>query len=557
MKITEIRKPAAALILFLLILSPFYAADLKMEGTGASVEDARADARSNLSEYINGVFVESSTLTSSYDDSVTSTDILSSSSSTTSNGYLKSVEYTNEYRKGTEYYSTAVIKDNDTNLAALKDSLKTSKTTIETLYGKLSKQTGEQKKNSLITIYATLTEYEAYRTILIYMGHGDVVPELSVNVTTTSIFIEYQNVVIEEGYALEEREKLITDETEHQKLLEELSANRTEQRRLEKEKNEAASAREEAARQALIERLKQYEAITHSQAKITAKTDLERYNSLRENITSSRSNFLNACTEYDNLCREQFALVDKDYEAEKSAVEARPYRYAELDGNNPTPAAKQVRDDEIDYLYTLKELHKVEIFKQIRTALLPQIRERYDVYCDAFDAIDGQSFDIILSDDTIDRITVSFDSINVIWTVNIKLRNIDCLKGYTDGYSFTLTYNQLTGKDVKEPRYRGQQGYDEYMSYLDDIDYLDTVMRSFADSFRITLSFKTSVNKEDIGIGYSGYTCSLIDFGLESNALNTDSTWTLVVSATPSSVVSQAFSWTLPGYAKTFDLEFE
>ena len=176
MKRLEIRRLIVVFTLFLLILSPFYASDLKMEGTGASVEDARADARSNLSEYINGVFVQSSTLTSSYDDSVTSSDTLSTSSSTTSNGYLKSVEYTNEYRKGSEYYSTAVIKDNAANLAALKDSLKSSKTTIETLYGKLSKQTGEQKKNSLITIYATLTEYEAYRTILIYMGHSDMVP---------------------------------------------------------------------------------------------------------------------------------------------------------------------------------------------------------------------------------------------------------------------------------------------------------------------------------------------------------------------------------------------
>ena len=307
------RRLVIAILLLLFVLSPFYCADLKIEGIGATLEDARANARSNLAQYINGVFVHSSMMSSSYDDSVSSSDIFSSSSNTTSNGYLKSVEYVNEYNKGSDYYSTAVIKDNSVNITAIEDSLKTGKSTIETLYNNLSKQNSQQKKNTLITIYATLTEYEAYKTILIYMGHGDIVPELSVNVTTTSIFIEYQNIVIEEGYALEEREKYITDETEHQKLLAELSQNRTEQRRIENEKNESAIAREKAAKSALAERLKQYEVITHNQAKITSTTGKERYEILRANILSARNNFLDSCTEYDNLSKEQFALICKDY----------------------------------------------------------------------------------------------------------------------------------------------------------------------------------------------------------------------------------------------------
>lgn len=547
------KRVVALLLLLVFVIFPFYCLDIEMDGVGSSFEEAREDARSNLAQYINGVFVQSSTMSSSYDDSVSSSDVLSSSTNTTSNGYLKSVEYINEYKDGTEYYSTAIIKDNNVNTTAIRSSLKTDKATIETLYRNLPNQNSQQKKNTLITIYSVLTEYDAYKTILIYMGHSDLVPELDINVTTTSIFIEYQNIVIEEGYALEEREKYITDETEHQKLLEELAANRSEQRKIEKEKNEAAAAREEASRSALAERLKQYEAVTHSQAKITATTGKERYEMLRGEILSSRENFLNSCAEYDNLCKEQFALIDKDFEAEKAAVKARPYRYAELNGSEPTVAAKQVRNDEIDYLYIHKELYKAEVFKQIRASLLTPIRDRYTLYCESIAAIDGENFEMTLGDDTIEKVATSFDAIDVTWTISVQLKNIVGLDSQI--LKFVLSYKDLTGDSTKEPKYRGQQGYDEYMLYLDNIDYLDTVIKAFIDSFRITLDFKVCADKEDVGIGYSGLTFSNMMLELESNALNTDSTWNYVVPFS-TSVSDECLSWTLPGYAKTFDFEF-
>lgn len=549
----KLKRCLLCLILCGLCLGSLLASDIKFEGVGPSLADAKVNARKNLSEYVNGVFVQSSTKTSVYDDSVASKNILSSSSSTTSSGYLKAVEYENEYGENGTYYCTAVIKDNSTNLSVFKDQLKNSKSTIESLYSSLAKQSNEQKKNTLITIYATLTEYEAYRTILIYMGHSDLIPELSINISTTSIYIEYQNIIIEEGYALEEKEKYITDETEHQKLLEELSANRTEQRKLEKEKNEAATAREEAAKQALAERLKQYASLTDTKAIITTATDEERYSALRANITSARQNFLEACTEYDKLCKEQFALIDKDYEAEKAAVEARPYRYAELQGLTPTPVAKKIREDEIDYLYTLKELHKVAVLKQIRTSMLSLIKERYDKYCDCISAIEGKTFEMVLDDETIGNIATSFDSINVTWTIQITLKNIEGFAG--NNFSFSLSYKQLTGKDVQEPKFRGQQGYDEYMEYLDNIDYLDVVIRSFFDSFRISLKFTASVDKEDYGIAYDGIDIKNIQFILESNALSNPD-WILVVDSTPSSVNNSDLTWTLPGYSRIFNGEF-
>lgn len=553
MNVKFLKRILIAVFVAAFIILPCAAGDLMMEGCGSTAEKARENARSNLSEYINGVFVESSAATSTYDDTVTSGSAFSSSSSTVSNGYLKAVEYENEYQKGNTWYSTAVIRDNATSLSVFSDNLKNNKRDIDILYGTLSSQSSEQKKNSLITIYGLLTEYEAYRTILVYMGHPEYVPSLSYNISTTSVFIEYQNIIIEEGYALEEREKYITDETEHKQLLEELSANRTEQRRLEREKNEAVTAREEAAKIALEERLRQLSVLTGTDVTVNTSTDETRYASLRENILLAREAFLDACTEYDMLCKEQFQQIDKDYEAEKAAVEARPYRYAELNGSEPTPAAKQIRDDEIAYLYSRKEMHKVAVLKQIRASLVSPIREKYDEFRRAVEALDGEIFEIILGDNTIKNVSTVFDSINVRWTVSIEVQNIG---GVSNVFSFTLTYKQLTGENIKEAKYFGQEGYDEYMAYLDDIDYLDNVIKAFTDSFRISLKFKAVADKESYGIGYDGIDIEDIQFVLESNALSNPD-WSLVIDSGSVTIENSDLTWVLPGYSRIFNGEFD
>ena len=234
-------------------------------------------------------------------------------------------------------------------------------------------------------------------------------------------------------------------------------------------------------------------------------------------------------------------------------MEARPYRYAELNGSEPTPAAKQIRDDEIAYLYSRKEMHKVAVLKQIRAYLVSPIREKYDEFKRAVESLDGETFEILLGDNTIESVSTVFDSINVRWTVSITVQNIE---GVSDVFSFTPTYRQLTGEDIKEARYFGQEGYDEYMAYLDDIDYLDAVIKSFTESFRISVMFKTVAEKDSYGIGYDGIDVRNIQFVLESNALSNPD-WSLVIDASPSFVDNSDLTWTLPGYSRIFNGEFD
>ena len=550
MNINFLKRIIIAVFVTVSVILPCAAGDLMMEGYGSTAEKARENARSNLSEYINGVYVRSETFSSASDDSTSSSGTFSSASSSTTSGYLKAVEYENEYGKGILYYSTAVIRDNDSNTSAFVSYMKSADTTISSLYGKLSGMSNSQKKNSLTSIYAAISEYETYRSILMYMGHSDLIPALSVNVSRTSIYTEYQNIVIEEGYELEEKQKTVKDESEYQRLLEELSANRTEQRRLEREKNDAITAQEEASRTALEDMLKLFAVETGNRT--TAVAEDNRFLSLKADLLNKRDNFLSGCTEYDRLSKEQFELIDKDYEAEKSAVEARAYRFAELQDGVPTEAAKNIREEEIEYLYILKELHKVEVFKQIREVLIPLLQTRYDEYRTAAEEIDGEIFEYIFTSDEISNVTTSFDSTNAKWTVKVNLKGVDGIK---KRFTFNLSYKQLTGKEVQEPKYRGQKGYSDYLDYLDDVDYLQTVISSFEKSFTITMKFKANVNSDD-GIGYTSISFSDIQFVLDSSVIPDNPDWTLIIPASSSSIDDTDLSWSLPGYAGLLGEEF-
>lgn len=448
----------------------------------------------------------------------------------------------------------AVIRDNDINVSVCVDHLNDCKTTIEYLYKKLSSQSDEQKKNTLIAIYSTLLEYDAYKTILSCLGHYDLVSVLSVPVSTTSIYTEYQNIIIAEGYALEEKERFITDETEHKKLLEQLSKNRSEQRRLEREKNEATVAKEAASKLALEQRLKQYSELSGFATSSYVTTETERYSSLRENVRTTKECFLSACTEYDKLCKEQFSLIDKDFEAEKAAVEARPYRFAELLDGQPTAAASEIREQEVEYLYKLKEMYKVSIFKQIRDALLDSIRGKYDSYCEALDSIDCEVFEISLDKSSMTNVSIVFDPVGTIWRIDFDIIGIDGLDGH---FCFELRYGQLTGKPVCTAKYRGQSGYEEYLEFLDDVDYFQSVISDFTAYFKTSIRFKVTIKEGDSGIDSRSMEIKNIQFVVESNSIPNNPDWVVVVNSNPSKHIGDLdLTLRLPGYSRTFNQEF-
>lgn len=549
-------KKVCTVIIIVSICSDLLANNITANGIGTTKEEAKASAVMNLSSCINGAFVSSSVFYGVHEDENGYQEASSSNSSLVTSGYLKSVEYAYE-ESDDGYTCTATIVDNDINRRLFVIELNSLNSTISTLNASLSKQIDKVKKNTLVSLYGALSEFESYRNVLIHLGHSELVPDLSANVSSTSVYTEYENIVIAEGYALEERERFITDETEHQKLLEELSANRMEQRRLEREKNETIKAKEEAAKLALAVKLSQSYTMVMDLSESFPTTSKDLYKTLKKNIEKTRANFLKACEEYDEICREQFALVDKDYEAEKKAVESRPYRFAELQGNKPTAAAKANRDQELDYLYMSKEMHKVAIFKQIRLSLLDLIQIRYENYVDSFSAIDGQNFAFLLSSSSLKNNKVAFDAINTSWTITTTIGNgIAGLENKS--FNFVLSYDDLTGKAPMDAKFRGQDGYDEYMEYLDEVDYLESLMREFSKNFRLTVRFKASVKKSETGIGYDGIDLVDIAFEIESNAITGNEDYAIIKGSTPSSVMgSKEYSWTLPGYAKTFDKEFK
>lgn len=546
-------KRISIFVIVLLLGLTLAAKDIKVEGYGIDQAQAKSDAIANLSEFLNGAFVESSVFSSMKDGDKGYSSSLSSSTSTKTMGLVKAVEYT-YFNRGNEIGCNAVIKDSKENINRFSSELSELDKTISALVRNLEKQTGDARKNTLVTLYSALLEYDSYSNILIYLGYPELVPVLSSPVSSTSVYTEYANIVIAEGYALEEKERFVTDETEHQKLLEALNENRKEQRRLEREKSEAIRVKEEASRKALAERLQQSAAVAGIEVP-SAKTKTDQYDDRLAEVYTLRENFLSSCQEFNRLCEEQFYLIDKDYKAEKKAVEERPYRYAELQNGKPTSSAKNVRDQELEYLYFRKEFHKAAVLKQIRLSMLDPIHKRYNSYKDCLDALDGQSFSFVLGSSNISKAAVIFDAINTAWTVKLS---IDGISGVKEPLTIKLSYKELTGKDVQEAKFIGQRGYDEYQAFLDDVDYLDSLMKDFSSNFRVTLRFSIDVTKCNSGIGYEGLNISQITMEVESNSIEGNEDFVIIKGASPSSIKDDSsLKWKLPTYAKSFDWEFE
>lgn len=540
------------LVVLCLLALPAFATDITADGFGTTKEEAKANANANLSSYLNSAFVESSTSVSRTETQDSEGYSLSASSTTTTVGFLRAVTYT-ESMDANGYCCVATIKDTDTNRALFLDGAKTQVSTVNTLHSRLSKQQDAVKKNTLISLYSALMEYEFNKTVLIYMGYSDLVPALEVSITATSVFTEYENIILAEGYALEEREKNITDEAERQKLLEELSANRKERRRIEKEKNEATKSQEEATRKMLEERLKQSHIMVGS-SYTPLSTNSERYTKLLEDIDSTRKNFLSACEEYNKISLDQFTELDNDFQAEKEAVENRPYRFAELQGIDPTPEAKAIRDREIRYLYNAKEMHKVAIFRQIRESLVSPVEKRYQNYVEAVEAIKGETFEFVLHQADFKTLSTSFDAANTTWTITARLTDVP---GINEPLTVKLSYKELTGKDVQTAKFKGEPGYESYMEFMDDVDYLEELMHDYSSYFSTVIHFTVDVEKNASGIGYKKLFVRNIQVKIESNAVVGNETLAIQKTATPNKIAqTKDLSWTLPGYAKSFNKEF-
>ena len=173
MKRKELSFLLLCIVLLLFIPLSSFAQDISQEGYGSSLDDAKKDARENLSRYINGEFV--SVITSSSVSEIQKSGVSSGSSSffsessSVSMGYLKAIEYVDEKKDENGYRITAVIRDNAVNLAVFESEMDNLIISINSLYSSLSGKDDQIKKGILVSLYGVLSEFDNYKRTLIYM----------------------------------------------------------------------------------------------------------------------------------------------------------------------------------------------------------------------------------------------------------------------------------------------------------------------------------------------------------------------------------------------------
>lgn len=486
------KKTGLLVLELIIVLCVVFAKDISVIGYGKSAAEARDDAKANLSRYINGEMVSATSLSAVVASSSSSDYKFSSNTETSSAGYLLGVEFINESRIASgQYTATAIIRDSVKKiyLSKLNEDVKT----VQSI-GNVS------DKSKLLALYDVLFEYECFSNVMVFLGYGDEIPSLQSNITSRSVFIQYQNILVQEANELERRERSITDEAEHQKLLEQIAENEREQRKLERARAEAQQQSEASSKKNLEERLRQAEMLSTNTTKRNVE-GTDPYLSRYDDVLAARTVFYNACKEYNSIVSKTFDEIESEYVAERSAIEKRPYRLAELDNRgNPIEVVKQARLAELDNLLLRKELRKAELLRTIRESILSFVYEKYAYYNEAIGILCSDDYYKIPLDSSNSTIRSSYDASAYTWTVNFSIKYATYR---VPAFSMTVSYKDLTGKEPVLPAFMGQPNYNAYLEFQDEVDYLNELIKNFHKYFEATLRFKVSVEKAKDGIGYA------------------------------------------------------
>lgn len=226
-----------------------------------------------------------------------------------------------------------------------------------------------------------------------------------------------------------------------------------------------------------------------------ATLNADEYESFNRRINAIYANRLNyeaiVGGMWDKLSAD-FTALESSYREKIAELDARPYRISEMVGDKPSEAAKAVRQAERDYLFAYKEASKAAALKSTLDNNLNVFYENYLIYENSVDKVDEGSYRYELNSDDVKTASGVYNPEDGTWTVTI---DADVMGLWKIRASAAYDYTDLTGKPIPPVKFVGQSGYDEYISYLDDVDRICTSMNSFIEAYKASILFNANVVK--------------------------------------------------------------
>lgn len=524
-------KKILVFLLFIVICcSGLLARNIIIDGYGDTPEDAKNDAKINLTSYIFGDGVKSSLnigTSDSGDGSVK--ESFNELISISIEGELLGVEYSNpsltsssESIRG-KYKVSAVIADSNSSMYVVE--MKNLAKSIDAIYAQ--EASSNTKKIRLQNLLTNIKKYDDYMQVVARLGVDiDDIPVYDAPITYQSVSHEIQGILFEEESNLireiENQDK--ADTLMLSELYAKLEATRLEQIAFENQQQEADKIAEQSSLLRVREQLAAFLAEESSLSKsMILENTLDSAVELAERVSLAQREWLELYSDYNSLIQQESSRLLKELNSQKKSLEAMPYKITEMSGNKPTEQAVANRNNEIKELVEKKrsELNKYETL--IKQSMLPSLKARYDALLMAVKDLNERTFVISLEDGPLKFRNKGYDAIKSAWDIAAGLLIND--RVLTIG-NWSVTYAELGGMVTNDISVTNM--YDNEIEVYDALlgnkmgEYFDleaeVKIKYDIDKSEFVISIQ-SLNLTKKGISVKSFISAPIEMGALSNNL--------------------------------------
>lgn len=493
------KKVLSFLLLLLCLSSSFlFAVDITATGTGATEEEAKQDARVQLSEMIFGTSVFSLTTTKTFATSSSFSQDASSSSSSfqsTNNfitsGKLIGVEYKIQNSSSKKVTVTATIPD--TAYTIYEENIKNAATTVKNLYNRNNQLTNKNdtnyftlKKSLLLNLYNALIEYQSYRQILIYMQHSSSVVDLNLDISVQSISFDYESLLIEEENAI--RAKIgvtgAASSVDYINLQYELNQNIKAQSELKRQQEEILRQVEE---QRIAEINSQMKNVLESTAQVTITNLSDSFWETYQELKNAINTYNSLVKQYNDFLRNELSKIEQTYSTNRKAVERKAYPSAQLQDGAPTAIALEFRRQELNELSQARDKDRQSVTKLVSDNFATPLQNSYDTVAKLLISLQESTYIASVSAGDYTMIRSKYEGNYYRWPFSLI---------YRDGFSalnlsnLFINYKDLSGKDPYTGKDRLQ--YEAYSALVTAIESRE--LANFTDYYDIKVTFKIVIN---------------------------------------------------------------
>jgi hypothetical protein len=478
----------AVFLVFLLVVFPFslMAVNIAAVGRGATAEEAKANARTELASQIQ-ITISSvqRVLIHEYNQNTVDSQFLEDTSLSVDVELLGAVFLQEPEKIGANKAQSYLcrIEINESSLPLYLQKLKDIEQAVSELEAYTSLDT-QSRKTQLITLLSEYKKFDAYKYIAMQLGLDPLlIPRL--NRTKVGIELEFKDLLKQEEVELKDLLMLsqindfVKKDSESQQLIatnkilniqQQLLANRVIQLKLDAEKEQEQKYAMEASEQSiqvLARQMKEQSTVSVDKIGILQGNGSDPFFSIGQ-IEARKEAFFTVWNQYKTAMEKEEIRINEVLIPEIEKIEQRQWRAGELSFGNPIDSAVEAKSQEIEHL-KIASAEKLAVYGQrLEDGLNVQLVTLFEAYREDVNRLESTEFHVNGFSNAMTLDFDTYDGARQAWPMVIQVD----VSGEHITLERYLSYTEVTGLPVRDGRVATAKEYEEYLDQVDLFNFL-------------------------------------------------------------------------------------